>query len=89
VKNLFSPRRHGDTENSLEELLGRLSSLRQFESIPFVPALPFSVTPCLRGEPGLYNFKFRNRSELLITETELKLMAAAAKTGFNVMWKTG
>lgn len=36
-----------------------------------------------------YNPTFRNRSELLITETELRLIAAAAKIGFSVMWNTG
>jgi len=34
-------------------------------------------------------FTFRNRSELLITETELKLMAAAAKIGLRSNPKNG
>ena len=30
-----------------------------------------------------YSFTFRNRNEFVITETELKLMAAAANTGLS------
>jgi hypothetical protein len=32
----------------------------------------------------LYSFTFLSRNALLITETELRLMAAAAKTGCSV-----
>jgi hypothetical protein len=33
---------------------------------------------------NVYNFAFLNRSALVITETELRLMAAAAKTGWSI-----
>lgn len=37
----------------------------------------------------LYNFTFRNRKELAITDTELKLMANAAIIGDNKIPNTG
>ena len=36
-----------------------------------------------------YSFTFRKRSEFVITETELKLIAAAAKIGLNNKPKKG
>jgi hypothetical protein len=37
----------------------------------------------------IYNFMFRRRSAFVITETELKLMAAAAKMGLSRTPKNG
>ena len=40
--------------------------------------------------PGrTYNFTFRNRNEFAITETELKLIAAAARIGLSSNPNTG
>jgi len=39
--------------------------------------------------PGRYSFTFLRRSALVITETELKLMAAAAKMGLSRIPKNG
>jgi hypothetical protein len=36
-----------------------------------------------------YNFAWRNRSEFVITDTELKLMAAAARIGLSKIPKNG
>ncbi len=36
-----------------------------------------------------YSFTFRKRSEFVITETELKLMAAAARIGLSNRPKNG
>ena len=38
---------------------------------------------------GIYSVTFRNLSEFVITDTELKLMAAAARTGLSSSPKTG
>ena len=38
---------------------------------------------------AVYNFKFLNRKEFAITETELKLIATAAIMGDNKIPKTG
>ncbi|SPF41416.1 conserved hypothetical protein [Candidatus Sulfotelmatobacter kueseliae] len=45
------------------------------------------MTLYLRG--NYYSFTLRNRSALVITETELKLMAAAAKMGLKSNPKNG
>jgi hypothetical protein len=83
---------HGDTENTekknIEVLIFqfRISSQRQNRfNINNFPPCPL----CLRGEKAFHSFTFRKRNEFVITETELRLMAAAAKMGFSVRWKTG
>jgi len=38
---------------------------------------------------GVYSFTFRNRSEFVITDTELKLIAAAARIGLSSSPNTG
>ena len=43
---------------------------------------------CLRGEM-IYSLTFRSRSEFVITDTELKLIAAAAKIGLSSSPNTG
>jgi hypothetical protein len=39
--------------------------------------------------PETYNFTCRSRSEFVITDTELRLIAAAAKIGLSSSPKTG
>jgi len=39
--------------------------------------------------PNVHNFAVRSRRALVMTETELKLMAAAAKMGLSRMPKNG
>jgi hypothetical protein len=38
---------------------------------------------------GVYSFTFRNLSEFVITDTELKLIAAAARIGLSSSPNTG
>src|SRR6266446_4238369 len=43
----------------------------------------------MTNSSGIYSFTFRKRSEFVITETELRLIAAAAKIGLSSSPKTG
>ena len=45
------------------------------------------TTGCIRGQ--IYSFNLRKRREFAITETELKLMAAAARIGLSNSPKNG
>lgn len=65
----------------------------KFASVVLAPA-PWGFFARLRmtdvGEcPNLYSFTFRNRNEFKITDTELKLMAAAARIGLRRQPKNG
>lgn len=92
VLKFISPRRHGVTDKEQEgtggfqlNKLGAHIDTITIEILKQAPFLFFSVTPCLRGENASQILALRRRSELPITETELRLIAAAAKIGFRVM----
>ena len=67
------------------EFVGEIWALT---ALLFYSATGGAIKPC-GAAVASYSLSFLRRSELVITETELKLMAAAARIGLNSKPKKG
>ena len=90
VDTTQAPRRHrADRAGSVPRQHSPLAQMR-IRAVPIgCPGIRNADTSCSSGSPNLYNFTPLNRSALAMTETELKLIAAAAIMGLSRIPKNG